>query len=44
MIILTGAGGFIGSVMLGYLNKQGINDVVLFDDLLNETQYRNLVG
>lgn len=44
MIILTGAGGFIGSVMLGYLNKQGITDVVLFDDLLNETQYRNLVG
>jgi len=44
MIILTGAGGFIGSVMLGYLNKQGITDVVLFDDLPNETQYRNLVG
>ena len=44
MIILTGAGGFIGSVMLGYLNKQSITDVMLFDDLLNETQYRNLVG
>jgi ADP-L-glycero-D-manno-heptose 6-epimerase len=44
MILLTGAGGFIGSVMLGYLNKQGITDVVLFDDLSNETQYRNLVG
>jgi ADP-L-glycero-D-manno-heptose 6-epimerase len=44
MIILTGAGGFIGSVMLGYLNKQGISDVVLFDDLQNETQYRNLIG
>lgn len=44
MILLTGAGGFIGSVMLGYLNKQDISDVVLFDDLSNETQYRNLVG
>lgn len=44
MIILTGAGGFIGSVMLGYLNKQGITDVVLFDDLPNETQYKNLIG
>ena len=43
MIILTGAGGFIGSVMLGYLNKQGITDVVLFDDLSNETQYKNLI-
>ena len=37
MIILTGAGGFIGSVMLGYLNKQSITDVMLFDDLLNES-------
>ena len=44
MILLTGAGGFIGSVMLGYLNRKGITDVVLFDDLSNETQYRNLVG
>ena len=43
MIILTGAGGFIGSVMLGFLNKQGITDVVLFDDLSNETQYKNLI-
>ena len=44
MIILTGAGGFIGSVMLGYLNQQGMKDIVLFDDLPNETQYRNLIG
>jgi ADP-L-glycero-D-manno-heptose 6-epimerase len=44
MIILTGAGGFIGSVMLGYLNKKGITDVALFDDLSNETQYKNLIG
>lgn len=44
MIALTGAGGFIGSVVLGYLNKQGITDVVLFDDLPNTDQYKNLVG
>ena len=42
MIILTGAGGFIGSVVLGYLNKQGITDFVLFDDLPTGDQYRNL--
>ena len=35
MILLTGAGGFIGSVVLGYLNKQGIKDIVVFDDLPN---------
>jgi ADP-L-glycero-D-manno-heptose 6-epimerase len=44
MIILTGAGGFIGSVVLGYLNKQGIEDVVLFDDLPTGDQYKNLIG
>lgn len=44
MIILTGAGGFIGSVILGYLNKQGITDVYLFDDLPTGDQYRNLIG
>lgn len=44
MIALTGAGGFIGSVVLGYLNQQGITDVYLFDDLPTGDQYRNLVG
>lgn len=44
MIALTGAGGFIGSVILGYLNKQGIKDVYLFDDLPTGDQYRNLIG
>jgi ADP-L-glycero-D-manno-heptose 6-epimerase len=44
MIALTGAGGFIGSVVLGYLNKQGITDIYLFDDLPLGDQYKNLVG
>lgn len=44
MIALTGAGGFIGSVLLGYLNKKGITNVVLFDDLPQEQQFKNLVG
>jgi len=44
MIALTGAGGFIGSAVLGYLNQQGITDVVLFDDLPTGDQYKNLIG
>lgn len=44
MIILTGAAGFIGSVVAGYLNQQGVNRLVLVDDMPNETQYRNLLG
>lgn len=43
MIILTGAGGFIGSVMLGYLNKHKITDVILFDDLTDPNQFKNLI-
>lgn len=44
MIALTGAGGFIGSVILGYLNQQGITDLYLFDDLPETEQYKNLIG
>ena len=44
MIVLTGAGGFIGSVILGYLNKHGYTDVVVFDDLPTEDQFKNLIG
>ncbi len=44
MIILTGAGGFIGSVILGYLNKQGRDDIVLFDNLPTSDQYKNLTN
>lgn len=44
MIVLTGAGGFIGSVMLKYLNKNKHFDIVLFDDLTHPQQYKNLIG
>ena len=43
-IALTGAGGFIGSVVLGYLNKQGIKDILIFDDLPHPGQFKNLIG
>jgi ADP-L-glycero-D-manno-heptose 6-epimerase len=44
MIILTGAGGFIGSVVLGYLNSQQVNDIIIVDDLPYQNQYKNLIG
>jgi ADP-L-glycero-D-manno-heptose 6-epimerase len=44
MIVLTGAGGFVGSIILGYLNSQGIEDIILFDDLPTADQYKNLIG
>lgn len=31
-ILLTGAAGFIGSYLLGYLNRQGFENIVIVDD------------
>jgi ADP-L-glycero-D-manno-heptose 6-epimerase len=44
MIVLTGAGGFIGSVVLGYLNSQQVTDIIIVDDLPYQHQYKNLIG
>lgn len=44
MIIVTGAGGFIGSAMVGYLNSIGITDILAVDDMPHPEQYKNLVG
>jgi len=44
MIVITGAAGFIGSVILGYLNKQRIDNIILVDNFKNSDQYKNLVN
>ncbi len=41
MIILTGAAGFIGSVLLDKLNKEGFNDIIIVDDFSNERKNKN---
>ncbi len=40
-IIVTGAAGFIGSCMAGYLNEQGYRDLVLADDFGAEEKRKN---
>jgi ADP-L-glycero-D-manno-heptose 6-epimerase len=44
MIILTGAAGFIGSVILRYLNDAGIKDILAVDDLGSDLRWRNLAN
>lgn len=44
MILITGAAGFIGSVLVGYLNRLGIDDIVCVDDMIHDDQFKNLVG
>ncbi len=41
MIILTGAAGFIGSIVAGYLNRQGYKDLVLVDDFSRKDKIAN---
>ncbi len=43
MIIVTGAAGFIGSVFLWQLNMQGIDDILVVDNLSSSEKWRNLV-
>ena len=44
MIIVTGAAGFIGSVLVRALNDAGHEDLVLVDDFSNEERNKNLTG
>ncbi len=43
-IILTGACGMIGSVLLKQLNDRGINDVLLVDNMGKADKWKNLYG
>ncbi|OSZ80421.1 ADP-glyceromanno-heptose 6-epimerase [Chitinophagaceae bacterium IBVUCB2] len=40
-ILLTGAAGFIGSYLLGYLNKKGFTNIVIADDFSEEDKWFN---
>lgn len=43
-IVITGAAGFIGSYLTGYLNHLGFEDLVLVDDFSNPLKAPNLEG
>ncbi len=40
-ILLTGAAGFIGSYLLGFLNKQGYSNIIIADDFSEEDKWFN---
>ena len=41
VILLTGAAGFIGSYLLGYLNEQGFENIIIADDFSDEDKWFN---
>ena len=43
-IIITGAAGFIGSCLAGFLNEKGYTNLVLVDDFHREDKLANLTG
>lgn len=43
-IAVTGAAGFIGSYLTGYLNQQGFENLILVDDFSREGKANNLAG
>ncbi len=42
VIVVTGAAGFIGSCMVGYLNLKGYSNLVLVDDFSKTVKEPNL--
>lgn len=42
MIVVTGAAGFIASVLVGALNDEGRSDLILVDDFKREDKMKNL--
>lgn len=44
MIVITGAAGFIGSCLVGELNRMGITDIVIVDDFSRDEKAANLAG
>lgn len=41
-IVITGAAGFIGSCLVGYLNQLGYNNLILVDDFAKQEKEANL--
>jgi ADP-L-glycero-D-manno-heptose 6-epimerase len=43
-IIVTGAAGFIGSCMVGYLNANGYNNIIIVDDFTEDEKKPNYIN
>ncbi|MHC4622356.1 MAG: ADP-glyceromanno-heptose 6-epimerase [Planctomycetota bacterium] len=43
MLVVTGGAGFIGSALIAGLNKRGITDILVVDELGTDQRWKNLV-
>jgi ADP-L-glycero-D-manno-heptose 6-epimerase len=44
MVIVTGGAGFIGSAVIWKLNNQGLDKIIVVDELGTDEKWKNLVG
>jgi len=44
MYIVTGGAGFIGSAFVHKLNQEGIDDIIIVDELGDSEKWKNLIG
>jgi len=44
LLIVTGGAGFIGSGLVWQLNQEGIDDILIVDNLASSEKWKNLVG
>lgn len=44
VIIVTGAAGFIGSCLVGYLNRKGYHNIIIVDDFGKKIKEPNYIG
>ena len=44
MIVVTGGAGFIGSAFVWKLNQQGIENIIIVDNLGTSEKWKNLVN
>ncbi|MFZ9718835.1 MAG: NAD-dependent epimerase/dehydratase family protein, partial [Chitinophagaceae bacterium] len=44
IIVVTGAAGFIGSGLVGFLNSKGYHNLILVDDFTKKEKAPNLEG
>lgn len=44
MYIITGGAGFLGSALVWQLNRRGVDDILIVDNLAHSEKWKNLVG